>query len=193
MMNLSSPTSKSGWSGSSSEKCRELQTTRLTGDVVAASSEMPVGKKLRSSQGALGVSTVSRTQMGTGTARFTTARGKKSANNTKFTNLSQRNRLVDFDNIINTFMDFSTKRSALLKDINDMENDILSISERIEEIRSNREELDSKQQTDAFSRARDKRKRVRSDIAKIKHDVRMVEAEITKLEMQLKWLVDYGS
>jgi predicted nucleic acid-binding Zn-ribbon protein len=100
---------------------------------------------------------------------------------------------TNFTTIISKFTDFSVKRSALLKDINDMENDILSISERIEEIRSNHENLDRKQQTDAFSRARDKRKRVRSDIAEIKHDVRMIEVEITKLEMQLKWLVDYAA
>ena len=90
------------------------------------------------------------------------------------------------DSLIDEFIKVSQRRSELLKQIKDMENDILSISERLEEIKTNNEQLDRRQQTDAFSRARDKRKRVRSEISSIEHEVRMVEAELSTIKMQIR-------
>jgi septation ring formation regulator EzrA len=67
-----------------------------------------------------------------------------------------------------------------------MEDEVTSISERIEELQDARP-----RNSDEIAKARDKRKRVRADISNRKHDVRLVEADIDALKMRFKWLVDY--
>lgn len=99
---------------------------------------------------------------------------------------------MKFEQIIEKFRDLSERRSRILKSISDMENEITSISERLDELRGEEgDKLAPKDKTDQISRARDKRKRVRSDVSAAQHDVRMIETEISTLKMRFKWLVDY--
>jgi uncharacterized coiled-coil DUF342 family protein len=93
---------------------------------------------------------------------------------------------MKFEEILKDFMILSARRSAQVKDVSDMQNDVVSISERIEELREARP-----RNTDEIAKARDKRKRVRADISTTQHSIRMVEAEIEALKMRFKWLVDY--
>jgi hypothetical protein len=93
---------------------------------------------------------------------------------------------MKFKDILEEFTKLSQKRSAILKDVNDMEDEVMSISERIVDLQEA-----NPQTSDETVKAKDKRKRVRSDISQRKHDVRLVEAEIDALKMRFKWLVDY--
>lgn len=95
---------------------------------------------------------------------------------------------MQFDNILKQFKELSERRSFLLKVIKDTDNDIVSISERLDELRHHR---DAEGVRDEIAKARDKRKRLRSDISDVEHKVRLIEIDIAALKMRFKWLVDY--
>lgn len=99
---------------------------------------------------------------------------------------------MSFEQILEEFHRLSESRSQILKTIRDSENEISSISERIEELLAvTGPEAKQKEHKDQLSRARDKRKRIRQEIAEHEHRVRMVEASIAQLKMRFRWLIDY--
>lgn len=99
---------------------------------------------------------------------------------------------MKYEQLLQKFKELSNQRSSLMHNVAEMDNDIVSISERIDELKEIRANGGSDKEThDQISRARDKRKRVRSDVAHAQHEIRKVETEIAALKMRFKWLVDY--
>ena len=183
MTSLNLRTLKSASKGLSSERCPVLPTTNQTGDVADVSKEQFVGGKSRSKLSVRDAKIAWHTLMDTGTARSTTQKGEKFATNIRNTNPSPRNSPM-IDGLMKKFIDVSEKRSDILKKIKDLENDILSITERIEEIKYD-QEMQPTERIDAHSKARDKRKRVRTEIAEMEHEVRMHDAQIAKIKIQI--------
>lgn len=96
-----------------------------------------------------------------------------------------------FEQILDEFHRLSESRSNVLKTIRDGENEIASISERIDELQSYQpKDKTTREFKDQLSRARDKRKRIRQEIAEQEHSVRMYEAKIASLKMKFQWLKD---
>tara|TARA_B100000902_G_scaffold263947_1_gene250083 strand:- start:2157 stop:2456 length:300 start_codon:yes stop_codon:yes gene_type:complete len=78
------------------------------------------------------------------------------------------------------------KRSEIILEIEQYQNEIISISERIDTLESTADHLvdkTSKDFRDQVTKARDKRKRIRETIVDLSHKVRLKEAEIKTLEM----------
>lgn len=93
------------------------------------------------------------------------------------------------DQILEEFHRLSEARSRVLKTIADDKNEIISITERVEELqslpRNGNQEL-----KDQLAKAKDKRKRIRQEITEHEHSVRMYESKISALKMQFRWLTD---
>ncbi len=107
-------------------------------------------------------------------------------------NPSRRNRIaMAFTKIIEEFHQLSEKRSTQLRKIKQCENDIVSISERLEVL--NKQDDGSQEFIDQFSKAKDKRRRLRDEVADLEHDVRMTESEIEALRMEYQFVVDLES
>ena len=186
MTNLSLLTSKSGLNDQSLVSQERSATTGLIGDARDASNVAYVGKVWTFQYDAGHVAFLPHTQVALGTVTNTIKKPTPRAATTKYTSRCRRNSRMKFKDILEEFTKLSQKRSAILKDVNDMEDEVMSISERIVDLQ------DANPQTsDEIVKAKDKRKRVRSDISQRKHDVRLVEAEIDALKMRFKWLVDY--
>lgn len=94
-----------------------------------------------------------------------------------------------FEKIKADFHKLSERRSDLLKQKKKCENDILSISERLEELTKTGD--DSQEFVDQYSKAKDKRRRLRDEVADLEHDARMVEAEITAIMLEYQFVVDF--
>jgi chromosome segregation ATPase len=96
---------------------------------------------------------------------------------------------MSFDQILDEFHRLSESRSNVLKTIRDSENEIASISERIDELMTFSVDKKKTQEfKDQLSKAKDKRKRIRQEIAEHEHSVRMYEAKIQSLKMRLQRL-----
>ena len=96
---------------------------------------------------------------------------------------------MSFDQILDEFHRLSESRSNVLKTIRDSENEITSISERIDELlKAPAGAFKVGEHKDQLSRAKDKRKRLRSEIAELEHSVRMYDAKIQSLKMRFQWL-----
>jgi archaellum component FlaC len=101
---------------------------------------------------------------------------------------------MSFEQILDEFHRLSESRSNVLKTIRDSENEIVSISERIEELMTYAADKKKTQEfKDQMSKAKDKRKRIRQEIAEQEHKVRMYEAKIQSLKMRFQWLDKGGS
>ena len=112
--------------------------------------------------------------------------------NTNSLNLSRRNRItMAFTKIIEEFHALSEKRSTQLRKIKQCENDIVSISERLDVL--SKKDDGTKEFVDQFSKAKDKRRRLRDEVADLEHDVRMTESEIEALRMEYQFVVDLES
>jgi len=96
-----------------------------------------------------------------------------------------------FTKIIEEFHQLSEKRSTQLRSIKQCENDIVSISERLEVL--SKKDDGTKEFIDQFSKAKDKRRRLRDEVADLEHDVRMTESEIEALRMEYQFVVDLES
>jgi chromosome segregation ATPase len=96
---------------------------------------------------------------------------------------------MSFDQILDEFHRLCESRSNVLKTIRDSENEIASISERIEELyKIPTAALKEGEHRDQLSRAKDKRKRLRQEIAEHEHAVRMYDSKIATLRMRFDWL-----
>jgi len=101
---------------------------------------------------------------------------------------------MSFEQILDEFHRLSESRSNVLKTIRDSENEIVSISERIDELMTYAADKKKTQEfRDQMSKAKDKRKRIRQEIAEQEHNVRMYEAKIQSLKMRFQWLDKGGS
>lgn len=101
---------------------------------------------------------------------------------------------MSFEQILDEFHRLSESRSNVLKTIRDSENEIVSISERIDELMTYTADKKKTQEfRDQMSKAKDKRKRIRQEIAEQEHNVRMYEAKIQSLKMRFQWLDKGGS
>lgn len=94
-----------------------------------------------------------------------------------------------FDKILQEFQELCETRSNILKQIRSSENEITSITERLDDLKAHPEP--TKEYRDQVSRARDKRKRLREEIASDEHEARLCEAKIEALKMKAKWLIEY--
>lgn len=98
-----------------------------------------------------------------------------------------------FEIIKKHFHDLSEQRSELLKEIRISENSVISIGERLDELRS----METRQRPDDYKdqviRAKERRRRLRDEIAEIEHNVRMVETKIAALKMEHRFLNDGGA
>jgi chromosome segregation ATPase len=94
-----------------------------------------------------------------------------------------------FEKVKADFHRLSEQRSDILKQIKKCENDILSITERLEELSKTDDQ--SQEFVDQYSKAKDKRRRLRDEVADLEHSVRMVEAEITAIMMEYQFVVDF--
>lgn len=80
------------------------------------------------------------------------------------------------------------QRSEIILEIEQFQNEIISISERIDTLENTRDHLidkSSKDFKDQVTKARDKRKRIRETIVELSHKVRLKEAEIKTAEMDI--------
>ena len=80
------------------------------------------------------------------------------------------------------------KRSEIILEIEQFQNEIISISERIDTLENTADHLidkSSKDFKDQVTKARDKRKRIRETIVELSHKVRLKEAEIKTTEMDI--------
>ena len=93
---------------------------------------------------------------------------------------------MSFDQIIEEFHRLSEARSHVLRNIAESKNEIISITERIEELqslpRNGNQEI-----KDQLAKAKDKRKRIRQEISDHEHNVRMYDSKISAIQMQIKW------
>lgn len=186
MTSLSLLTSKNELIGSYQTKPRRSVTTRPTGDAEVALSGVYVGKVQAYLSTALLVLMQHQPQKVNGIATSTIKRRSRLALRTK--NTSQcRGDNMSFDQIIEEFHRLSESRSNVLKTIRDSENEITSISERIDELMGYSEDRKRTQEfKDQVSKAKDKRKRIRQEIAEHEHNVRMYEAKIQSLKMRIQ-------
>tara|TARA_X000001036_G_scaffold395216_1_gene396033 strand:- start:5218 stop:5508 length:291 start_codon:yes stop_codon:yes gene_type:complete len=80
------------------------------------------------------------------------------------------------------------QRSEIILEIEQFQNEIISISERIDTLENTADHLidkSSKDFKDQVTKARDKRKRIRETIVELSHKVRLKEAEIKTTEMDI--------
>tara|TARA_Y100000287_G_scaffold115748_1_gene92875 strand:+ start:401 stop:709 length:309 start_codon:yes stop_codon:yes gene_type:complete len=96
-----------------------------------------------------------------------------------------------FEKTKQEFHALSKKRSEQLRQIKQCENDIVSITERLDSL--NKQDDGSQEFIDQFSKAKDKRRRLRDEVADLEHEVRMTESEIKALMMEYQFLVDLES
>lgn len=94
-----------------------------------------------------------------------------------------------FDKILHEFQELCEERSTILKRIKSSENEITSITERLEDLKA--QPQTTQEYRDQVSRARDKRKRLREEIAHDEHEARLFDAKIEALKMKAKWLIEY--
>lgn len=189
MTTLSLRTSKSASKGRSTEKHLRLVQTRLIGDAGDVSKEEFAGAILKFQSPVPLASPLQPDLTVFGTAISTTKSQKQFAINTKSTNRYRRNDPMAIDQILEEFHRLSEARSRVLKTIADDKNEIISITERVEELqslpRNGNQEL-----KDQLAKAKDKRKRIRQEITEHEHSVRMYESKISALKMQFRWLTD---
>jgi len=93
-----------------------------------------------------------------------------------------------FEKTKKEFHALSEKSSNKLRQIKQCENDIVSITERLETLGANDD--GSQDFKDQFSKAKDKRRRLRDEVADLEHDVRMIQSEIKALMLEYQFLVD---
>lgn len=93
-----------------------------------------------------------------------------------------------FEKTKKEFHDLSKKSSNKLRQIKQCENDIVSITERLETLEV--KDDGSQEFVDQFSKAKDKRRRLRDEVADLEHEVRMIESEIKALMLEYQFLVD---
>ncbi len=93
-----------------------------------------------------------------------------------------------FEKTKKEFHDLSEERSKRLRQIKQCENDIVSITERLETLGV--KDDGSQEYIDQFSKAKDKRRRLRDEVADLEHVVRMTESEIKALMMEYQFVVD---
>ena len=95
--------------------------------------------------------------------------------------------MADIKDGLNKFILLSEERSQILWEINKHNNEIISITERLDSMTSGRGGLDkTSKDFDQMMKAKDKRKHLRETIAELAHTVRLKEAEISSVEMELK-------
>jgi len=93
---------------------------------------------------------------------------------------------MSFEQILEEFHRLSESRSRVLKTIRDCENEITSITERLEELKCFPKEAQKTQDfRDQMLKAKDKRKRIRQEVAEYEHEVRMYDTKIATLKMKL--------
>tara|TARA_E500000081_G_scaffold118579_1_gene122501 strand:- start:5529 stop:5825 length:297 start_codon:yes stop_codon:yes gene_type:complete len=96
--------------------------------------------------------------------------------------------MADIKDGLNKFIILSEERSQILWEINKHNNEIISITERLESMTSGRGEVDrTSKNFDQVMKAKDKRKHLRETIAELAHTVRLKEAELKSVEMELKF------
>ncbi len=110
-------------------------------------------------------------------------------------NLKTRNKNMNhgtsFTELQEKILELNESRNDILKDIEDSQNEILSISERIQELQDIKE--DTKWWKDQITKAKDKRKRIREQISLLNHEVRTVDALKNSVELELKHTEYYQS
>lgn len=127
--------------------------------------------------------------MDVGTVPNWTTRQEIYVQNTSSLNHSRRNKIaMAFENTKKEFHALSKKRSEQLRQIKICENDIVSISERLDLLKT--KDDGTQDYIDQFSKAKDKRRRLRDEVADLEHDVRMTESEIKALMMEYQFVVD---
>lgn len=94
-----------------------------------------------------------------------------------------------FEKTKREFHKLSEDRSRVLKEIKQCENDIISITERLEELQASGD--GSSERHDQIAKAKDKRRRLRDEVADLEHSVRMLDSSITALMMEYQFLVDF--
>tara|TARA_R110002153_G_scaffold17833_16_gene62104 strand:- start:359 stop:940 length:582 start_codon:yes stop_codon:yes gene_type:complete len=170
-------------------KSERLVRTKQTGDAKAASSEAFAGVTKRLYPVVPPVPSAYPDPMASGNALNWTTKPSKSALITGSTNHSRRNNIVmAFEKTKKEFHDLSHKRSEKLRQIKQCENDIVSITERLETLGA--KDDGTQDFVDQFSKAKDKRRRLRDEVADLEHEVRMTESEIKALMMEYQFVVD---
>lgn len=92
------------------------------------------------------------------------------------------------DTLLNDIYDLKIERASIAREIDDLENLIHSVSERIDELNTHSEQArSSKDWRDQFARARDKRRGVRETVAEKKQEMRRIEARIETLTLQIEY------
>lgn len=92
------------------------------------------------------------------------------------------------EKLLDNFYDLKIQRTNIAREIDDLENLIHSITERLDELNShNQEARSSKDWRDQFARARDKRRGVRDTVAEKKQEMRRIEARIETLTLQIEY------
>ena len=98
------------------------------------------------------------------------------------------------DKLIEEIYDLKMERAAIAREINEMENLIISVTERVEELLSHGPNArGSKDWRDKYARARDKRRAVRDQIADKRHAIHKIEAKIDTLALQVEYSEDVGA
>ena len=174
------------------ERSKRLAPMEQTGVAEVALNEGCVGKIERFPSTALRAHFPCLDLMDNGNAPNWTTKLGKFVQNTSNTNRSRRNRIaMAFEKTKQEFHALSKKRSEQLRQIKQCENDIVSITERLDSL--NKQDDGSQEFIDQFSKAKDKRRRLRDEVADLEHDVRMTESEIKALMMEYQFLVDLES
>lgn len=170
----------------------KLAQMELTGDVKDVLKEVSVGEILKPQSTVQLVLSHCQDLMETGSVPNWTTRRWKFVQNINSLNLSRRNRIaMAFNKIKEEFHALSEKRSTQLRKIKQCENDIVSISERLDVL--SKKDDGTQEFIDQFSKAKDKRRRLRDEVADLEHDVRMTESEIEALRMEYQFVVDLES
>jgi predicted nucleic acid-binding Zn-ribbon protein len=96
--------------------------------------------------------------------------------------------MTSINALLDNFYDLKIERAKIAREIDDLENLICSITERIDELKGHSEKArSSKDWRDQFAKARDKRRGVRDTVADKKQEMRRIEARIETLALQIEY------